>query len=77
MVQFLGVRSLIRFGAVCKSHKQFLVSMEVVERRKNCIADVENDAQRLTMRGKERQSPPGMPTRKTINEARNLVINVR
>jgi hypothetical protein len=75
VVQYLGVRSLIRFGAVCKSHKQ-LVAMEV-ERRKNRIAEVENDVQRLTMTGQEHQSPPCVPTRTNINEARKLVINVR
>ena len=74
VVQFLGVRSLVRFGAACKSHA--LVVSREVERRKGCIAAVENEVMRLTMRGLERQSPPGVPTRQSISTARKMVQNV-
>jgi hypothetical protein len=73
VVQFLGVRSLVRFGAACKSHAP-VVSREV-ERRKGCIARAQNEVMRLTMRGLERQSPPGVPTRQCISTARKIVQN--
>ena len=73
VVQFLGVRSLVRFGAACKSHA--LVVSREVERRKGCIARAQNEVMRLTMRGLERQSPPGVPTRQSISTARKMVQN--
>lgn len=70
VVQFLGVRSLLRFGATCKCHK-LVVTMEV-DRRKSYIASIEEEVARLTMRGLEKQSPPGVPTRHDISTARAL-----
>jgi hypothetical protein len=71
---FLGVRSLVRFGATSKSHA-VVVSKEV-ERRKACISAAEDEVKRLTMKGLERQSPPGVPTRQNIIMARKIVENV-
>lgn len=45
VVQFLGVSSLVRFGATCKSFR-VAVSKEVA-RRKECIASMENEVARL------------------------------
>ena len=45
MVQFLGVSSLVRFGATCKSFR-VAVSKEVA-RRKESIASMENEVARL------------------------------
>ena len=42
VVQYLGVRSLVRFGSTCKFHRD-VVSKEV-ERRRVCIAAIEHDA---------------------------------
>ena len=42
IVQYLGVRSLVRFGSTCKFHRD-VVSKEV-ERRRVCIAAIEHDA---------------------------------
>jgi hypothetical protein len=73
VVQFLGDCSLVRFGAACKSHA--LVVSREVERRKGCIARAQNEVMRLTMRGLERQSPHGVPTRQSISTARKIVQN--
>ena len=45
VVQFLGVRSLVAFGATSKSHRAALANE--VDRRKACIAEVEVEVTRL------------------------------
>jgi len=47
VVHFLGVQSLLRFGATCKAY-QVVVSSEVV-RRKDYIAEIEGEVVRLLM----------------------------
>jgi hypothetical protein len=66
IVQFLGVRSLVRFGATSKLHKGVLLGE--VERRRTCIVAVEAEvAQLLASR------PDAVPTRMNIIMATNLV----
>ena len=45
VVKFLGVRSLVAFGATSKSHRAALANE--VDRRKACIAEVEVEVTRL------------------------------
>ncbi|KAL3788152.1 hypothetical protein ACHAW5_006600 [Stephanodiscus triporus] len=63
VVQFLGVRSLVRFGAACKYHA--LVVSKEVERRKKCIADIEDEVVRLM----SATTPLGVPTRTSYSRA--------
>ena len=48
-MRYLGVRSLVRFGATCKSYRT-AASMEVA-RRKDCIASIEYEVTRLLAGG--------------------------
>ena len=47
VVQFLGVRSLVSFGATGKSHRETM--QNEVKRRKECIAEVEVEVTRLIL----------------------------
>jgi hypothetical protein len=62
IVQFLGVRSLVCFGATCKFHK--VVLLGEVERRRTCIVAVEAEVAQLVA---------AVPTRMNIIMATNLV----
>jgi hypothetical protein len=62
IVQYLGVRSLCRFGATSKFHKA--VVLGEVERRKKCIAVVEAEVAQLVA---------AVPTRMNIITATKLV----
>ena len=62
IVQFLGVRSLIRFGATCRCHNT--VSLGEVERRRTCIVAVEAEVAKLVA---------AVPTRMNIITATKLV----
>ncbi len=63
VVQYLGVRSLVRFGASCKYHA--LVVSREVERRKKCIADIEDEVVRMM----STMQPSGVPTRLAYSRA--------
>ena len=45
VTQFLGVRSLLRLGATCKSHRA--VIRKEIDRRRNCIAKIAVEVRRL------------------------------
>ena len=51
VVQFLGVRSLVSFGATGKSHRETM--QNEVKRRKECIAEVEVEVTRLMASAKQ------------------------
>ena len=51
VVQFLGVRSLVSFGATGKSHRETM--QNEVKRRKECIAEVEVEVTRLMASSKQ------------------------
>lgn len=70
VAQFLGVRSLVRFGAVCKSHK-VAVTKEVT-RRKECIADIEDKVKQLMG-----SQPESVPTSENVIAARKLSDNAK
>ena len=75
-VQYLGVRSLVRFGATCSSH-QHVVSTEV-ERRKKCVIDIEKEVMQLMgtrVSGKkmEQINTDSAPTRENVMRAKELV----
>lgn len=65
VVQYLGVRSLVRFGASCKYHAS-VVSREV-DRRKTRVADIEDEVVRLM--ADTRLQPSGVPTRVAYSRA--------
>ena len=65
VVQYLGVRSLVRFGASCKYHAS-VVSREV-DRWKTRVADIEDEVVRLM--ADTRRQPPGVPTRVAYSRA--------
>ena len=64
LVQFLGVRSLVRFGAACKSHQA--VVNEEVKRRKEFVASAEVEVKQLF------GQPDNVPLRANIAAARKL-----
>jgi len=66
IVQFLGVRSLIRFGITCKYHK--VVMLGEVERRRKQIVAVEVEVAKLIA-----PRPDAVPTRMNVIAATNLV----
>jgi hypothetical protein len=66
IVQFLGVRSLVRFGATSKFHKGVLLG-EVERRRKQIVAVEAEVAQLLASR------PDAVPTRMNVIAATKLV----
>jgi len=67
IVQFLGVRSLVRFGATSKFH--MAVMLEEVERRRKQIVAVEVEVAKLIAPRPDN----AVPTRTNIIEATNLV----
>ena len=69
VVQFLGVRSLLHFGAACKAHK-VVVSKEV-ERRKEFVASVEMEVKQLL------GPPESVPLRADVIAAKKLVLTAR
>ncbi len=66
VVQFLGVRSLVQFGATCESYQD--VVQEEVKRRKACIAVFEAEVKSLMG-----EQPGSIPLRANVLAARNLV----
>ena len=78
--QFLGVRSLSRFSVTCSRNKA--VAEKEVERRKECIAVIENKVMQLlgTKRsGKkmEQIKPDCAPSRADFSEAKKLVTTAK
>ena len=69
VVQYLGTRSLVRFGAVAKSHGK-IVSAEV-DRRKKIVADIEHQVKTLL------GPPDGIHLRKNVLRASVLVEEAR
>ena len=76
VMEYLGIRSLVNFGSVCKTHRK-LLSNEV-ERRKAYIATIEKEVLRLMRRNVPSLSSTSgdddyeIHTRATIKEARTL-----
>jgi hypothetical protein len=76
VMEYLGIRSLVNFGSVCKTHRG-LLSNEV-ERRKAYIATIEKEVLRLMRRNVPSLSSTSgdddyeIHTRATIMEARTL-----
>jgi hypothetical protein len=76
VMEYLGIRSLVNFGSVCKTHRK-LLSNEV-ERRKAYIATIEKEVLRLMRRNVPSLSSTSgdddyeIHTRATIMEARAL-----
>ena len=64
LVQYLGVRSLMRFGASCKYHAN--VASNEVARRRRLVSDIEIEVVRLMGATEE---PHGVPTRSAYARA--------